>query len=209
MSEENIFYCCRTDNVVKLLEYINTEGIEVVINLKDFDGWSLLHIAARWNSIKCLEILLDTARGAIDVNAKNNNEETPLYIASWYGSKECLEILLQNGGYKCINAKDIDGNTPLHDSVRNNSFECLEILLNVEGLDVNSKNRFGNTPLHYTALNNFKECMKALLDYGADVTIQSNKGKTFLDCIQNRELKKEMEEYVQLLSTQDIKEPAS
>jgi len=147
MSEENIFYCCRTDNVVKLLEYINTEGIEVVINLKDFDGWSLLHIAARWNSIKCLEILLDTARGAIDVNAKNNNEETPLYIASWYGSKECLEILLNtipSGGAIDVDAVNNEGDTPLHEAARNNSREFMKILVDC-GASSGIRNNYGET----------------------------------------------------------------
>ena len=92
-----------------------------------------------------------------------------------------------------------------------NSKECLEILLNTGSacgaVDVDAKNNFRDTPLHEAAWRNSKECIKILLNYGANTTIKNDDGDIFLDFIKDKVFKKEIEEFMDGLSTQDIKEP--
>lgn len=105
------------------------------------------------------------------------------------------------------NVKDECGDTPLHTAASHNSKECLQILIQL-GADPNIKNNNGSTPLHYDALYNSKECLQLLLEVGADPNIKNDAGETFLHRVRDDQLRKETEEYVNALSTVNIKEPS-
>jgi ankyrin repeat protein len=120
---------------------------------------------------------------------------------------EGLTAIIQSGGDP--NAKhNLLGVTPLHFAVGYNSKECLLLLLEA-GAEINAKNNdYGWTPLHVSALYGSKDCFQLLLQAGADPNAKDNKGKTPLDCIEEKTFKKEIEEYINALSTLDIKEPS-
>lgn len=148
-------------------------------------------------------------QSGMNMNIKIFRQRNLLHIAACYNSVECMEVLIDAG--LDIDEKTSDGKTPLHDSVENRSPGCLHLLLKA-GADVNAKDKYGRTPLHQVALIYLSKmealCFaKIFLYYGADPTIKNNVGKTFLDYIQTKDFRKEIEEYIQELSSLDIKEP--
>jgi ankyrin repeat protein len=69
-----------------------------------------IHVACRFNSIKCLKLLLDWG---IDVNLKDEKQRTPLHTACLFNSKDAIKMLLKNRSCD-PNMKDKQGAQPLH-----------------------------------------------------------------------------------------------
>ena len=44
--------------------------------------------------------------------------------------------------------------------------------------DINTQNNRGDTPLHLACYRGFTDIVSLLVDYGADVTLENNQGKT-------------------------------
>jgi len=109
------------------------------INVKDSDGQTPLHIAARVDSVEMARLLL--ANGA-NVNEEDNYGKTPLFGAARKGSKEMVELLTAKGAD--INAKNKDGWTPLHLVARFGQKEAVELLIG-KGADINAKANDGRT----------------------------------------------------------------
>lgn len=131
-----IFDCCERNDVEGLKKLIRSKGTKI-INEKNEYGSTPLHIAAGYNSMDCLKLLLDA--GA-EIKLKNNKGNTSLHYAASNNSKECLELLLE-AGVK-INAKNHYGNTSLHFAACYNSKECLQLLLEA-GAEPNVRNGYG------------------------------------------------------------------
>ena len=78
------------------------------VNVKNNDGNTALHEAARFGYLEIASKLLD--KGA-DVNVKNSDGFTPLHSASASGFVKVAELLIEKGAN--VNAKSRDGRTPL------------------------------------------------------------------------------------------------
>lgn len=140
-----------------------------------------------------------------NVNARDSDQCTPLHVAACYNSVECLQILIQSGAV--IGVENEFEVTPLHYAVSHSSIECLQILIQ-SGANINAKNVHGDTALHHAAYRSSIECLQILLQSSADTSIKNNDGHTFLDCIRDEQVQREIEEYINALSTLDVKEPA-
>ena len=70
---------------------------------------------------------------------------------------------------------------------------------------INYQNDEGNTALHLSCKKGHKPHIKLLIDYGADISIKNNKGKSPVDCSKKEIGIYVMEVYDNLL---DIKEPS-
>jgi ankyrin repeat protein len=81
----------------------------MMINHKNHDGDTPLHLASRKGYYTCVRALLDYDA---DVNAKGSGGWTPLHYAVSYRNKDSLLILLDYG--VDVNAKDDYGCTALH-----------------------------------------------------------------------------------------------
>ncbi len=77
-SQEGIFEAVRSGDLEKIKRLVKKENV----NLKDFEGASLLHVAAEFSHTEVVRFLIDS--GA-DVNAKNLNGWTPLHLAARNG----------------------------------------------------------------------------------------------------------------------------
>lgn len=80
------------------LEGTRTGAIQRVnggVNLRDNDGCTPLHLAARANRPEALRLLVEL--GA-DMSAKDNSGRTPLNEASLWGGSEAERVLLDLGG---------------------------------------------------------------------------------------------------------------
>ena len=111
------------------------------INVKDSDGQTPLHIAARVDSVEMARLLL--AHGA-NVNANDNQGKTPLFAAARKGSREMVELLIARGAD--INVRNNEGWTPLHLVARFGQREAVALLIG-KGADINVKNNSGKTAL--------------------------------------------------------------
>nr|XP_022912168.1 ankyrin repeat domain-containing protein 27-like [Onthophagus taurus] len=111
------------------------------INSCNPEGYTPLHIAAKFGRLDILRLLLDS--GAL-INSKTCKDlYSALHLACKYKRKRIVKELLKCGNC-LIDSRDHFGNTPLHYAVYNNDLEIFEMLLS-EGCDFNIKNNQGET----------------------------------------------------------------
>ena len=148
------------------------------INVKDDDGWTLLHWAASNNAAEIAKLLID--RGA-DIQAKDNQGWTPMHWAMYKNAPEIANVLIDRGAN--IQAKIGDGWMPLHWAARAGDSAAVKWLID-SGLDVNAKDERGQTPLHSAAYYNHStledtlEVANLLIDRGADIQTKDKWGRT-------------------------------
>jgi len=91
------------------------------VTLRTGSGLSMMHLAARGNSVKCLTYF--KAQG-LNINQVDERQSTPLHHACANGSENAVSFLLGWGAN--VHAQDQDGNTPLHlATIHNLSFTKL------------------------------------------------------------------------------------
>jgi ankyrin repeat protein len=100
-------------------------------------------------------------KSGIDLNGICSNGMTPLILAIDGDQPGILETLMK-GGADPNQQSDLDGYTPLHWAVD----------YAIDGMIQSNKNTPFPEPL---------ECIRILLNYGADVKIKNNSGKTALE----------------------------
>ena len=88
---------------------VNTTELKQLLDSKDSQDNTVLHMAALNNDVKTAELCLD--HGA-DVNTMKSKETTPLHIAAAKGNLEMAELLISRGAG--VNIKDGDSKAPLH-----------------------------------------------------------------------------------------------
>ena len=149
-----------------------TEGAHV--NVRDFDGETALHKAARYDYINCLWVLI---KAGADVNVKNSKGETPLAIAAYFDSVMSMFLLIKEGAN--VNKCCVRGFTPLWLASYKRNKECIRMLLKA-GADVNMADKDGNTPLLCTVYNGLVKETDMLIRAGADVNACDHSGYTVL-----------------------------
>jgi ankyrin repeat protein len=152
----------RNGGDINVLYYLlNQKAVNV--DIKGWDGHTLLHMACKYINILSLGIfkVLIEKHGA-DVNAQNNDKNTPLHCAfrefnpNEGGDITALTYLLCWGGVK-INIKGYYGYTLLHsacEEINRLPLDVFKVLIETCGADVNAQDNIKYTPLH-NALRNF------------------------------------------------------
>ena len=150
------------------------------INLKDYDGWTALMYAVRYQeNSSIVEQLIDA--GA-DIKAKNNYDVSALMLAATYnGNPEILRKLLS---YYSPSEKEVVQAfvLMLSDNYSSDYSKSAKVDAFIEkAISLNSFYN-GKTPLMYAA----QYCsstivIKKLLEYGAGTSIRSADGKTAFD----------------------------
>ena len=95
-----------------------------ILECKNDNQKTCLHLAAELNEIRCLEKLLEL--GA-DPNSRTDFLETPLHLAALAGHVECLKKLIEVKSD--LNAETIGGRTALFSASIAGQAECLEMLI--------------------------------------------------------------------------------
>jgi len=88
---------------------VDTTELKQLLDNKDLQDNTVLHMAALNNDVKTAKLCLD--HGA-DVNTKKSKETTPLHMAATKGNLEMAELLISRGAG--VNMKDGDSKAPLH-----------------------------------------------------------------------------------------------
>lgn len=112
--------------------------------MRNHRGHTPLHLAARSQSVECVEVLL--RKGNADPNVGDHDKRTALHAAVGKAARsyDIIEVLVSWGAD--VNTKDQYGYTPLHIAALNELSQCVEILV-FHGADVTAKSRFGMTAL--------------------------------------------------------------
>lgn len=168
----------------------------------DYEGTTLLHLAAEFVRIETLEKLIEKGanvhtkdsngltplhlvaeKGQIDIDkvkgavidAKDHLGRTPLHWAAIEGHVETLCKLIERGAN--INEKDNFGMTALFFAA---NFGNTDVLLKLieKGANIHEKDNEGHIPLHAAAMEGKIGCLLELIKGGASVDAQGNKGKT-------------------------------
>ena len=87
----------------------HTHELKQLLDNKDLQDNTVLHMAALNNDVKTAELCLD--HGA-DVNTRKSKETTPLHIAASKGNLEMAELLISRGAG--VDLKDGDSKAPLN-----------------------------------------------------------------------------------------------
>jgi ankyrin repeat protein len=146
---------------------------DVNVNLKNKEGWTPLHKAARVGNLDALKLLLEDF-GA-DPNIKDDFKGfTPLHLAI---NEDCVAMLLQNGADPTIT--DNHGRTTLFHHVTNtlNGKKIMLPLLK-DGRGINIPDEHRSTPLHHAAEGKAEPEALMLLNYKADPDSLDDKGRS-------------------------------
>jgi len=95
-----------------------------LVNVKDKDGRTPLHVAAQAGHKPVVELLV--ARGA-DLNARDEDSRTPLHLAAAEGHKDVVEFLLDKGAD--VDVKDKAAWTPVHWAAYRTHKEVVALLI--------------------------------------------------------------------------------
>jgi ankyrin repeat protein len=172
-----IHIACQSDDFYESLSALMDHGFDP--NIKDFNGFSPLHVAAQTNAIKAAKLLI---KKKAEIDKPDSLGRNPLHFAVANNSLGVAEVLLENKAN--VNAKDSFGNSSLHIAVAKNLIEMVKLLLkyNVNpnatlhtGLD----GRIGCV-LHLAVVQRFCEMVEFLLNAGANPNQRNRLGETAL-----------------------------
>lgn len=164
---------------VAMVEYLlGQEGAEMVINDKDSQGLTPLHLAV--GSCFGAEKARLLLRHGVDMEVKGSDGDTPVHRASYKGDVECMRIFI-DAGFD-INTRGRFHRTILHHAATRGNTEMAKYLVRQSGgrTSINAQDYWGKTPLHLAAMNNNCdiEMMRLLVQYGADPQMKDSKGET-------------------------------
>ncbi|KAK9874503.1 hypothetical protein WA026_002854 [Henosepilachna vigintioctopunctata] len=148
------------------------------VNLRDKNGWTILHNVVKLGNEAYTEKLLQM--GA-DVNAITSNGFTPLHLACMGKHEECIDVILNYG--PSMNVQHSKFSTPLHLYILSGmkNVPLLKKILS-KGADPNITDMDGNTALHLLAFRKHTEKMeefvRLLMEYDADINAINEEGHT-------------------------------
>lgn len=120
-----------------------------IVNRKDIQGRTLLHLAAESGNIETVQFLLDN--GA-KIDAKDNDERTPLFLAALNNDRTMVNFLKENGA-------NVYNHNFLHSAVEEDNTNAVEIFLD-EGLSPYSSDSKNKTPIDLAKDFNMKCTLK-------------------------------------------------
>ncbi len=130
-----------------------------LLETRNGDGWTPLHLAAFFGSPELINALLD--QGAeVDARSGNAMTNTPLHAAVAGGKAENVEALAKRGAD--LNAQQNGGWTALHGAAQSGNREMVEVLI-ANGADVKARAGNNQSPLDL-ALQNGHETIAVLLE---------------------------------------------
>ncbi|KAG0191018.1 hypothetical protein DFQ28_001095 [Apophysomyces sp. BC1034] len=152
-----------------LYQYIRLGGDLALANA---EGYGILYLAARNESVEALRILL--LQPKLDVNELHGpHGELALHAAASAGQFDAVELLIEHGSK--VDVRDTLGHTPLSNSLFGNSYPSTKLLIQ-SGAALDVEDTQGNSLVHLAVTNNFPEAIEHLLKEGAEVDKHNARG---------------------------------
>lgn len=184
---DSIIHLLASNKKVGILEEIisffkiNNLDYSQIINLKNFDKYSPLHLAASSGDFSTVEFL---CKHNADVNSLTDNNFTPLHLAAESGNIEIVDYLIKNGA----NPKSITkyGSSVLHyasGAAGESHFDLVKHLMKNYGAMefINFQDEEKYTPLHEATHSGNLELSKYLIEEcGADINLLTKYGNSIL-----------------------------
>lgn len=156
-------------NMKRLYQYIKQAG---PLDIQDKDGYGILYLAAKNQSIEALRILV--LQPTIEVNVLNGpHNETPLHAAAQSNNADAVELFLDNEAL--VDIPDDLGHTPLYDATFAKSVDSMKLLLNA-GARCDTVDNQGNSLLHIAVSQDFSDGIELLVEYGCNVNTTNSSG---------------------------------
>lgn len=154
---DNVLVACKYDNSYNFI--INIHNIFI----KNEYNQSLLYVACKYDSIKCVKTIIDfMIKNDISINNLLSKYFSPLHIACTLNNNNCINQLLRIKKIN-INRNNFYDGTPLFISCRSGKYKCVKLLISI-GANVNMLNYRLISPFHVAFQKNKKKCMNLLLD---------------------------------------------
>nr|KAI8750038.1 transient receptor potential cation channel subfamily A member 1-like [Biomphalaria glabrata] len=153
-----------------------------IATLKNKDGQSSFHFAAKYGRSGTCIALLNSNYGPQLLNEADINGLTALHVAAYYGHTRIVHLLLQRGAVVC---RDYSGNSALHLASSKGFTSTMRALVSVHSNLIDESNRDGDTPLHMAARNGHAIAVLYLLTKDAKI-LYNFQNETFFDCIVER-----------------------
>ena len=135
----------------------------VNVNFQDRYGNTALIVAAVWNKVGIVEILLE--REAI-TEIKNDIGRTALHEAAALGHVDVARLLLDHGAR--IDSRTMNGNTPLMLACSDGHFDVVRLLAARGGAEyINTRNTFYMTALIYAIHGGYVNIIQFLVSFRA------------------------------------------
>jgi ankyrin repeat protein len=162
----------RSEVAQMILEY--DSAMKVLVNTRNKNGQTPLHIASEYDQTSVVAILL---KSGADVDSQDNHKMTPLLCASGsFGIGEAAQLLLEHGA--SFHVRNENDQTPLHLASKHNHPGVVTSLLEI-GADVDAQDSNNMTPL-LCALEppGSDEAAQLLLEHGASLHVRNENGQT-------------------------------
>ncbi|MCJ1357835.1 MAG: Ankyrin-2 [Icmadophila ericetorum] len=177
--EKQVLSAAKQNDQIKLRSLLNT-GLDLDVNVKNWDGVTPLHLATGRQNLKIVKLLLENDA---NVNIQIVAGYTPLHYSAREGSIEILRVLLEHGAD--VDSRGQFGDTALHYAVvdKRTDLEMSELLLRYRA-DVNAQINVKMTFLHLAVLNGNLDTVKLLLRSGADRYLKDDLGESAKDAVE-------------------------
>lgn len=156
----------------KTIKLLISKGLN--IELKSYNGHTLLIEASRNNNVDVIKTLLDCGADIKDIDKYGNNL---LHFAAINKNLEVAKFFLEQGFD--IEARNNAGETPLFSAAEYQSnINVIKFLLE-KGADIKTTDNKGNTLLHAVAKNQYQnpKIIKFFIEQGLDIEAQNNDGQ--------------------------------
>ena len=193
---------------LKLMEFILTTSFDM--NSIDQHGKNIFQVACQNGKIEIVNLLIESTKHDIDLNARDYDGATALLLACKYGETETAKFRIGlstiNGGINDFNAYSFgrigkiklmielsikyarhnDGRTPFLETCSNGHPETVKLMIESStkyDIDVNARDNNGDTALHLARTKNVEIIMKHWEKIGIDIKTENNMGQTALDVV--------------------------
>ena len=185
LKTEEFFEFIQQKNVDKIKEYFSNPEYKVW-QLKDENGYTILHKSAFNNDIEITTLIINEVKKRVGmsskdslskfINEKTNEGLTALHYASYKGNIPLLQLLMKNGA--SVDAVTNLGKNVIHMAAEGNQPSMMIYLISKEYQSSQSVDENGSTPLHWACYAGAEEAVNFLLNLGANINAQDKEKLT-------------------------------